>query len=47
MESALAVLHDLVEIVLQKASEFIGFRADLIAECSRFEQLIKFVGQFR
>ena len=44
---ALAVLHDLFEIVLQHAGQFVDFSADLAVHRDRLEHVIQFVGQFR
>ena len=40
----LAVLHDLFEIVLQQACQFIDLSPDLAIERDRFEHVIQLVG---
>ena len=44
---ALAVLHDLFEIVLQQAGQFVDFFPDLAVHRDRLEHVVQFVGQFR
>ena len=44
---ALAVLHDLFEIVLQHAGQFVDFFPDLAVHRDRLEHVIQFIGQFR
>ena len=43
---ALAVLHDLFQIVLQKPRQLIDFGADLLRELSWLEHVVQLVSQF-
>ena len=44
---ALAMLHDLFEIVLQQACQFVYFSPNPDVHRDQLEQIVQFVGQFR